>query len=85
MIRPRLLKVTGVAEAFIQGGDRKQYQVLIDPAALLEYEVTLNEVEAALRRATSTPAVVSQSRESRNDRFAYLGGSVQSRVESLTI
>ncbi len=49
VIRPRLLKVTGVAEAFIQGGDRKQYQVLIDPAALLEYEVTLNEVEAALK------------------------------------
>ena len=49
VIRPRLLKVTGVAEAFIQGGDRKQYQVLIDPAALLEYEVTLNEVETALK------------------------------------
>lgn len=49
VIRPRLLKVTGVAETFIQGGDRKQYQVLIDPAALLEYEVTLNEVETALR------------------------------------
>ena len=44
-----MLKVTGVAEAFIQGGDRKQYQVLIDPAALLEYEVTLNEVETALK------------------------------------
>ena len=49
VIRPRLLKVTGVAEVFIQGGDRKQYQVLIDPAALLEYDVTLLEVEQALK------------------------------------
>ena len=49
VIRPRLLKVTGVAEAFIQGGDRKQYQVLIDPAALIEYGVTLLEVENALK------------------------------------
>ncbi len=47
-IRPRLLKVTGVAEVFLQGGERQQYQVLIDPAALLEYGVTLAEVEQAL-------------------------------------
>lgn len=49
VIRPRLLKVTGVAEVFLQGGDRKQYQVLIDPAALIEYDVTLQEVEQALK------------------------------------
>lgn len=49
VIRPRILKVTGVAEAFIMGGDQKQYQVRIDPAALLEYDVTLQEVEQALQ------------------------------------
>lgn len=51
VIRPRLLKVTGVAEVFLLGGDRKQYQVLIDPAALLEYDVTLHEVEQALKES----------------------------------
>ncbi|HBN77650.1 MAG TPA: CusA/CzcA family heavy metal efflux RND transporter, partial [Planctomycetaceae bacterium] len=51
VIRPRILKVTGVAEAFILGGDRKQYQVRIDPAALLEYDVTLQEVEQALKES----------------------------------
>jgi len=30
VIRPRLLKEQGVAEVIILGGDRKQYQVLID-------------------------------------------------------
>lgn len=47
VVRPGILKVTGVAEAFLLGGDKKQYQVLIDPAALLEYGVTLQEVEEA--------------------------------------
>ena len=51
IVRPRILKVTGVAEVFILGGDRKQYQVRIDPAALLEYEVTLQEVEQALKES----------------------------------
>jgi CzcA family heavy metal efflux pump len=51
VIRPRLLKATGVAEVFLQGGDRKQYQILIDPTALLEYGVTLQDVERALRES----------------------------------
>ncbi len=49
VVRPRLRKTAGVAEVFILGGDRKQYQVLLDPAALLEYGVTLREVEQALK------------------------------------
>ena len=51
VVRPRILKVTGVAEAFLLGGDKKQYQVLIDPAALVEYDVTLQEVEEALKQS----------------------------------
>lgn len=51
VIRPRLLKVNGVAEVFMQGGDRKQYQVLVDPAALLEHDVTIDDVEQSLRES----------------------------------
>lgn len=51
VIRPRILKVTGVAEAFILGGEKKQYQVRIDPTALLEYGVTLQDVEQALQES----------------------------------
>lgn len=51
VVRPRLLKIPGVAEAFIQGGDRKQYQILVNPAALLEYDVTLQQVEDALSQS----------------------------------
>ncbi len=48
VVRPRLRKIPGIAEVFVQGGDRKQYQILVNPAALLEYEVSLQQVEQAL-------------------------------------
>ncbi|HVL13996.1 MAG TPA: efflux RND transporter permease subunit, partial [Gemmata sp.] len=49
VVRPRLLKISGVAQVLTVGGGRKQYQVLVSPALLKEHEVTLGEVEAALR------------------------------------
>jgi HME family heavy-metal exporter len=49
VLRPRLLKIPGVAEIFSLGGDRKQYQVLVDPTALIDYDVTLQQVEEALK------------------------------------
>ncbi len=49
VIRPRLLKIAGVAQIMTMGGGRKQYQVLVDPLALHEYGVSLQDVEAALR------------------------------------
>jgi HME family heavy-metal exporter len=48
VIRPRLRKIVGVAEVFVQGGDEKQYQILVNPQALIEYNVTLQQVEQAL-------------------------------------
>ena len=49
MVRPRLLKLPGIAEVIIMGGDIKQYQVLVDPAKLQEYNVSLQEIEAAIK------------------------------------
>jgi HME family heavy-metal exporter len=49
VIRPRLLQVPGIAEVLVMGGDRKQYQVLVDPNALLEFDVTLQQVEQAVK------------------------------------
>ena len=49
VLRPRLLKLPGVAEVIIMGGDIKQYQVLIDPAKLQEYNVSLQEIETAIK------------------------------------
>jgi len=49
LVRPRLLRLAGIAEVIVMGGDKKQYQVLVDPAKLEEYKVSLQEVEAAIR------------------------------------
>jgi HME family heavy-metal exporter len=49
VVRPRLLKITGVAQVLTVGGGRKQYQVLVDQFALHEYELTLQDVEEALK------------------------------------
>jgi HME family heavy-metal exporter len=49
VIRPRLLQVPGIAEVLVMGGDRKQYQVLVDLNGLMEYDVTLQQVEQAVK------------------------------------
>ncbi len=48
VIRPRLLKEQGVAEVIVLGGDRKQYQVLVNPDKLLEYGVTIQDLDQAI-------------------------------------
>jgi HME family heavy-metal exporter len=49
VVRTRLLKVSGVTQVTVLGGGRKQYHVLVDPTALLEYGVTLQDVDDALK------------------------------------
>jgi HME family heavy-metal exporter len=49
LVRPRLLKVPGIAEVIVMGGDKKQYQVLVDPDQLQKFDVSLADVEAAIR------------------------------------
>ena len=48
VVRPRLLGVPGVAQVMIIGGDTKQFQVLVDPAKLRDYGLTLEEVTDAV-------------------------------------
>ncbi len=43
-IRPRLLSTGGVAQVAVLGGDIKEYQVLLDPARMKHYGVSLAEV-----------------------------------------
>ena len=48
VVRPRLLGVGGVSQVSVIGGERKQYQVLIDPGRLADYGMTLNQVTRAV-------------------------------------
>ncbi len=50
IIKPRLRSVPGVAEVNSWGGLERQYQVVVDPNALLKYDLTLFNVFEALRR-----------------------------------
>ncbi|MCA9060713.1 MAG: efflux RND transporter permease subunit, partial [Planctomycetaceae bacterium] len=47
-VRQRLLTIPGVAQVFTMGGGRRQFQVLVDPDALLRFGVTLHDVKQAL-------------------------------------
>ncbi|NUN66777.1 efflux RND transporter permease subunit (plasmid) [Pseudanabaena biceps] len=55
-VKNRLLAVSGVTQVVIFGGDIRQYQVLVDPAKLQQYDVTLSEVTEAARKANVNAA-----------------------------
>ncbi|MCB1120974.1 MAG: efflux RND transporter permease subunit, partial [Verrucomicrobiae bacterium] len=48
IIKPELRKVSGVAEVNSWGGEVRQYHVVVSPAALLKYDLTLDDVFEAL-------------------------------------
>ncbi|EIJ76203.1 Cobalt-zinc-cadmium resistance protein CzcA [Leptospirillum ferriphilum] len=52
-IRPRLLALGGIASVVSIGGEVKQYQVRLDPARMLAYQVSGEEVRRALERSNS--------------------------------
>ena len=53
VVRPRLLAVPGVSQVIPLGGDVRQYQVLVDPARLAAYRVSLDEVLDAARGSSA--------------------------------
>jgi HME family heavy-metal exporter len=56
VVRQRLLTIPGVSQVIVMGGERKQFQVLVDPDKLLRFGVTLNEVKTALRESNQNTA-----------------------------
>ena len=50
VIRPQMMQVPGVAEINTWGGHEKQYHVVIDPDLLVKYDLSLDDVAAALER-----------------------------------
>jgi len=53
VVRQRLLTIPGVSQVFTIGGQRKQFQVLVDPQKLLDNGVSLHDVETALEEGNS--------------------------------
>ena len=52
VVRRRVLATPGVAQVTVIGGERRQFEVLVDPERLADYGVPLSAVEDAVRRAS---------------------------------
>lgn len=50
IIKPELRKVPGVAEINSWGGYERQYHVIVSPASLIKYELSLDEIFEALEK-----------------------------------
>ena len=48
VVRQRLLTIPGVSQVFTMGGGRQQYQVLVDPDKLRNFELTMDDVHRAV-------------------------------------
>ena len=51
-IVPHLLAIPGVADVNVFGGEVRQFQVQIDPAKLVQYQLNMSDVVAAAQQAT---------------------------------
>lgn len=51
VVKKRLQQIQGISEVITMGGGRKQYHVLIDLHELHKYEISLEEIEAALAQS----------------------------------
>jgi HME family heavy-metal exporter len=56
VVRQRLLTIGGVSQVIVMGGQRKQFQILVNPHELTRYGVTLKEVETALVESNQNAA-----------------------------
>lgn len=56
VVRQRLLTIPGISQVIVMGGERKQFQVLVDPNNLQRYGVSLDEVKDALRKSNQNTA-----------------------------
>jgi len=82
VVRQRLLTIPGVSQVFTMGGGRKQFQVLVDPAALLRYGVTLEQVEEAVVNSNANAAGGYLDRQGPNELLVRALGRVQN-IEDL--
>jgi CzcA family heavy metal efflux pump len=52
IVVPHLLAIQGVADVNVFGGEVRQFQVQIDPAKLMQYQLNIKDVVAAAQKAT---------------------------------
>lgn len=87
IIRPRLLQLPGIAEVLVNGGERKQFHVLVDPEAMAKHDVTLHQVEQAIRdnNLNSTGGFTNEGQKERPIRVIGRLGAALPTVEELKL
>jgi HME family heavy-metal exporter len=78
VLRQRLLTIPGVAQVFTMGGGRKQFQVLVNPAAQRRYGVTLEQVEKAIAASNENATGGYLDQQGPNELLVRALGRVQS-------
>ncbi len=78
VVRQRLLTIPGVSQVFTMGGGRKQFQVLVDPDALLRYGVTLHEVKQAVQESNENATGGYLDEQGPNELLVRALGRIQS-------
>lgn len=56
-LRPMLTTINGVAKIGVQGGDVEEYRVIVDPAKLQSFDMTIGDVATALSASNVLTAV----------------------------
>lgn len=82
VVRQRLLTIPGVSQVFTMGGGRKQFQVLVDPDAMLRYGVALHEVKDAVQNSNENATGGYLDEQGPNELLVRALGRVQS-IEDL--
>ncbi|MCH2181517.1 MAG: efflux RND transporter permease subunit [Mariniblastus sp.] len=78
IVRQQLLTIPGVSQVFVMGGERKQFQVLVDPNLLLKYGLSLPQVERALARSNQNSTGGYLDEQGPNEYLVRALGRVQS-------
>ncbi|MBI1347934.1 CusA/CzcA family heavy metal efflux RND transporter [bacterium] len=82
VVRQRLLTIPGVSQVFTMGGGRKQFQVQVDPDALLHYGVTLHQVKQAVVNSNQNATGGYLDQQGPNELLVRALGRIQS-IEDL--
>lgn len=82
VVRQRLLTIQGVSQVFTMGGGRRQFQVLVDPDAMLRYGVQLHQVKKAVQDSNQNATGGYLDEQGPNELLVRALGRVQS-VEDL--
>ncbi|WP_417738861.1 efflux RND transporter permease subunit [Rosistilla oblonga] len=82
VVRQRLLTIPGVSQVFTMGGGRKQFQVLVDPDAMLRFGVALHEVKQAVQNSNENATGGYLDEQGPNELLVRALGRVQS-IEDL--